>query len=484
MAQIPLLLHENPSEERQVISVSELNSQIKNLLEGQIGQIWLKGEISNFKAHSSGHLYFSLKDQNSQIRAVMFRTQAMRLKFRAQDGQEVLCRGSISVYVPRGDYQIYVEHMEPLGAGALQRAFEELKRKLAAEGLFDPTKKRPLPKRPRKIAVVTSPTGAAIRDILSILSRRAPSIPVIVVPALVQGAAAGPDLIRAFHQAQKIPAVDTIIIGRGGGSIEDMWCFNDESLARAIAASPIPVISAVGHEIDFTIADFVADVRAPTPSAAAELVATPDREYLEKFILSEERLVYLIGQLVSRLSDKWSHLKARLVDPSRRLRELYERAVELRSRLVQAQTRWQVAHTQKIQFLHHRLLTHPPQVQERLEQVNHLRTLLQQSMLTVWDKKNWSFLRLATLLDSLSPLAVLARGYSYQTNEKAQVLSSVYQVRLGDQVVTHVKDGQWISQILEIYPSQEKPEALSGGDPMREKKVATDKRPSKHSGKT
>ena len=452
MTQSLLSLTGSTNKERAILSVSELNHQIKNLLEGHVGNLWLKGEISNFKAHSSGHLYFSLKDQNSQIRAIMFRAQAMRLAFKVQDGQEVLCRGSISVYVPRGDYQIYVEHMEPLGAGALQRAFEELKRKLSAEGLFDPARKRPLPKRPRKIAVVTSPTGAAIRDILSILRRRAPSIPVMIVPALVQGASAATDLIRAFSLAQKIPEVDAIIIGRGGGSIEDMWCFNDESLARAIAASPIPVISAVGHEIDFTIADFVADVRAPTPSAAAELVATPDQEYLEKFIQCEDRLVYFIEQQLARLNDKCLQLKARLLDPSRRLQEFHVRAKELLTRLQQAQMRWYASQQQKIQFLYHRLLTHPPPVNQKLQQLNRYQELLQQSMKAVWDTKNWSFLRLASVLDSLSPLAVLARGYSYQTTENAAVLSSVYQVQAGQRVLTHLKDGFWVSQILSIHP--------------------------------
>ena len=257
------------SSEPSVLSVEQLNVYIKQLLEGQVGQVWVRGELSNFKAHTSGHFYFSLKDSKSQITAVMFRGHNARLKFKPTDGMEVIVRGRITVYEPRGNYQLMCEMMEPVGAGALQKAFEQLKMKLKAEGLFDAARKRPIPTFPRHIAIVTSPTGAAIRDIMNVLSRRAKSIQVTVVPTVVQGEAAAPQICEALAKAIKLRDVDAIIVGRGGGSIEDMWCFNDEKLARAIAASPIPIISAVGHEIDFTIADFVADLRAPTPSARA-----------------------------------------------------------------------------------------------------------------------------------------------------------------------------------------------------------------------
>ena len=257
-----------------VYSVEQLNITIRQTLEGQLGIVWLQAEISNFKPHSSGHFYFSLKDSKAQISAIMFRGSNSKLKFKPHDGLEVIVRGKITVYEPRGTYQIVCDSMEPVGAGALQKQFEQLKEKLKQEGLFDPLQKKVLPAFPKSIAVVTSPTGAAIQDILNIMSRRAPHVSVTVVPAIVQGAAAAPQICEAFRKAMLLKP-DVIIIGRGGGSIEDMWCFNDETLARLIASCDIPVISAVGHEIDFTICDFVADLRAPTPSAAAELVANP-----------------------------------------------------------------------------------------------------------------------------------------------------------------------------------------------------------------
>ncbi|HWU44750.1 MAG TPA: exodeoxyribonuclease VII large subunit, partial [Bdellovibrio sp.] len=248
------ILFSERAAEPSVLSIEQLNVQIKQLLEGQIGQVWVRGEISNFKAHTSGHFYFSLKDSKSQITAVMFRGHNSRLKFKPVDGMEVLVRARVSVYEPRGNYQLMCEMMEPVGAGALQKAFEQLKAKLKAEGLFEASRKRTLPHFPGHIAIVTSPTGAAIRDMMNVLSRRAKNIQITVVPTIVQGEGAAPQIIEAFKKAIALPDVDVIIIGRGGGSIEDMWCFNDEELARQIAASPIPVISAVGHEIDFTIA--------------------------------------------------------------------------------------------------------------------------------------------------------------------------------------------------------------------------------------
>ena len=238
--------------ENRILTVEQLNMQIRSLIEGQIGIVWIQAEISNFKPHTSGHFYFSLKDSKSQISAVMFRGHNSKLKFKPHDGLEVIARGRITVYEPRGSYQVAVESMEPVGAGALQKQFEQLKEKLKLEGLFDSSRKKAIPAHPQKVAIVTSPTGAAIQDILNIMNRRAKAVEVIVVPTIVQGAAAAPQIAEAFVKAERINP-DVIIIGRGGGSIEDMWCFNDEKLARLIAASKIPVISAVGHEIDFTI---------------------------------------------------------------------------------------------------------------------------------------------------------------------------------------------------------------------------------------
>ncbi|MDZ4224793.1 MAG: exodeoxyribonuclease VII large subunit, partial [bacterium] len=284
-----------------IFSVGELTRQIRSLLETSYAEVWITGEISNFKAHTNGHFYFTLKDDKSQINAVMFRGSNSRLAFKPEDGMEALCHGKVTVYEVRGQYQIVVDHIEPKGIGALQMAFEQLKKKLGKEGLFDAARKRTLPFLPKKIGVVTSPTGAAIRDILNILRRRFPEAGVLLVPVKVQGDGAKEEIAEAIRLLNQQGDVDVMIVGRGGGSIEDLWAFNEEVVARAIFASNIPVISAVGHEVDFTIADFTADMRAPTPSAAAELVI-PRKQDLEASLQNmRERL----NQAVSKDFPQW-----------------------------------------------------------------------------------------------------------------------------------------------------------------------------------
>ena len=284
-----------------IFSISELTKQIRSLLETSYAEVWVAGEISNFKAHTNGHFYFTLKDDKAQINAVMFRGSNSRLAFRPEDGMKVVCHGRLTVYEARGQYQIVVDHIEPKGIGALQMAFEQLKKKLGKEGLFEAARKRPLPFLPKKIGVVTSPTGAAIRDILNILRRRHPGVAVLLVPVKVQGDGAKEEIAEAIGLLNAREDIDVMIVGRGGGSIEDLWAFNEEIVARAIFSSKIPVISAVGHEIDFTIADFTADVRAPTPSAAAELVV-PRKQDLEASLQNmRERLM----QAVSKDFPQW-----------------------------------------------------------------------------------------------------------------------------------------------------------------------------------
>src|SRR5580700_5001795 len=276
--------------DRDVYSVSRLNREVRTLLERGFGMIWLEGEISNFSRPSSGHWYFSMKDAGAQVRCAMFRQRNMLCAFTARDGQKVLLRARIGLYEPRGEFQLLVEHMEDAGLGALKRQFDELAAKLAAEGLFAPERKRPLPALPKRIGVITSPSGAAIHDILHVLARRFAAIPVLLYPVAVQGAAAAAEIIAALALAGRRAECDVLILARGGGSLEDLWAFNDEALARAIVASPIPVITGIGHEIDFTIADFAADVRAPTPSAAAELVVPDAEEWLAAFVRLSTRL--------------------------------------------------------------------------------------------------------------------------------------------------------------------------------------------------
>ena len=419
------------SSEPSVLSVEQLNVYIKQLLEGQVGQVWVRGELSNFKAHTSGHFYFSLKDSKSQITAVMFRGHNARLKFKPTDGMEVIVRGRITVYEPRGNYQLMCEMMEPVGAGALQKAFEQLKMKLKAEGLFDAARKRPIPTFARHIAIVTSPTGAAIRDIMNVLSRRAKSIQVTVVPTVVQGEAAAPQICEALAKAIKLRDVDAIIVGRGGGSIEDMWCFNDEKLARAIAASPIPIISAVGHEIDFTIADFVADLRAPTPSAAAELVAKSSTELATKVKASERMLYMSLEKRLKYLREKMTGLSKRLVDPQRRLQDLELRNDDLLTRLELAMDRLVATRRHKVELASQRLGTPQDVIDRRQKELEYLSARSEKALLFAIEKKKARMGRVMAMLDGLSPLKVVDRGYSIVTKNK-QVIKSADQVKKGD----------------------------------------------------
>jgi exodeoxyribonuclease VII large subunit len=354
-----------------IYSVSELTVEIKGLLEDTFTGVWVEGEISNFKHHTSGHMYFTLKDDRGQLRAVMFRGSNRGLQFRPEDGLAVVVFGNVTIYEPRGEYQIYVERMEPKGLGALQLAFEQLKTRLEAEGLFDPARKRPIPLLPEKIGIVTSPTGAAIRDILHIIHRRFANVKILILPVRVQGEGAGSEIVEGIEVLNKRGDLDVIIVARGGGSIEDLWAFNEEPVARAIHASRTPVISAVGHETDFTIADFVADVRAPTPSAAAEIVISRKAELTQR-----------VDDLMSRLVN---HLRYRAERSGERLRSL-ER--------------------------HLRLLNPLERVQRQRERLQDGVLGLQSTMnhrLALW---RGELKTAAARLDSLSPLAILARGYS------------------------------------------------------------------------
>lgn len=428
------------SNEPSVLSVEQLNIYVKQLLEGQIGTVWVRGEISNFKAHTSGHFYFSLKDSKSQITAVMFRGHNARLKFKPTDGMEVIVRGRITVYEPRGNYQLMCEMMEPVGAGALQKAFEQLKLKLKAEGLFETSRKKPIPTFPRHIAIVTSPTGAAIRDMLNVLSRRAKSVQVTVVPTLVQGEAAAPQLREAFRKATALPDVDVIILGRGGGSIEDMWCFNDEGLARLIAASPLPVISAVGHEIDFTIADFVADLRAPTPSAAAELVAKSSGELVNK-VASLERMLHLsFEKKMKYLREKMLGLSKRLVDPKRRLQDLELRNDDLLSRLEFAMTKRLGERRHRVELNTQKLGSPRDLILDRAKDLLHLQSRAEKALQFSIERKKARIGKVIAMLDSLSPLKVVERGYSIVTKD-SKVIKSATQIRKGDVIDIRLAQG-------------------------------------------
>lgn len=428
------------------MSVEQLNVYIKQLLEGQMGVIWVRGEISNFKAHSSGHYYFSLKDPKSQITAVMFRGNNMRLKFKPHDGLEVIARARVTVYEPRGNYQLLVDNLEPVGAGALQKAYEQLKEKLKKEGLFEASRKKTLPLMPRKIAIVTSPTGAAIRDILNILSRRARSIEVIVVPTVVQGEAAIPLLKEAFQKAASIRGVDAIIIGRGGGSIEDMWCFNDEGLARLIANSSVPVISAVGHEIDFTIADFVADVRAPTPSAAAELVSKSSQELVVRLSSMDRLLLLAMRKALNIWTERVQLLKRNLVDPKRKLQDLALKNDDLMDRLERAWERRHDSWGHRISLFASRLVHPQKLIDKKRLRIESLETHQRQLMLRLMDRRRLRLEKFMSVMDSLSPLKVVDRGYSIVT-KNGKVVRSTQDVSSGDDLDIRVTDGTIKAQV-------------------------------------
>lgn len=389
--------------ERKVISVTAVNEYIKSILDSDafLSSVWIEGEISNFNNHyKTGHFYFSVKDEGGVLKAVMFRSYASKLPFMPENGMKVLIRGRISAYPRDGSYQIYCEEMEPDGVGSLYFAFEQLKKKLGAEGLFAPERKRPLPKIPKRIGVITSPTGAAVRDIINILGRRFPYAEAVLYPVLVQGADAPPQLIRAVKYFSFTKCVDVVIIGRGGGSIEDLWAFNNEELAKTIAMSEIPVISAVGHETDFTICDFVADRRAPTPSAAAELAVPETAELMHRISNVNKRNELLLSQKISRIKERLTYL------------------------------------TQ---------LTSPKNILHGIDEKRILGDMCFDRMLRAIERSNerggGRLAELSAKLGALSPLSILERGYSVALQGE-KTLKSVEQVSLGDSFTLRLRDGE------------------------------------------
>ncbi len=480
-----------PAPERQVLTVTELTRQIKDLLEGEFPILWVRGEISNFKRHTSGHWYFTLKDEGAQLRCACFRYQNRTIRFSPEDGLEVFARGRLSVYERRGEYQLIVELMEPVGVGSLQLAFEQLKKRLQAEGLFDPAHKKPLPLFPRKVGVVTSPTGAAIRDILRVLKRRNSGVSVLIYPVRVQGEGAAQEIAKAIRVMNEREDLDVLIVGRGGGSIEDLWAFNEESVARAIFNSDIPIISAVGHEIDFTIADFVADLRAPTPSAAAEQVAARRDELQERVASLGQRLIKAMHLKLTTLRHRLAELQARRgFDRSRGLlREHAQRLDDLHHRLQTAMRaqlqRWRdryvhLAHRmaglrlreylaaergrlnvyenrlahglrRQLEVARQRLavaaetlmsLGLRETIAQRRGQVAISATRLHNAMSQQMAAARQRLRIAAGKLDALSPLAVLSRGYAIVWGPQGTILRRASEVSPGDRVRIRLHRGQ------------------------------------------
>ncbi len=482
-----------------IFTVTQLNYSVRHLLEVELGQVWLTGEISNFSQPVSGHWYLTLKDENAQVRCAMFKMKNLRVNFRPQNGMQVLVRASVSLYEPRGDYQLIIESMQMAGDGLLQQQFEGLKMKLAAQGLFAQEHKKPIPKFVKRVGIITSPSGAALQDILHILNRRDPSLQVVIYPTLVQGKEATQDIIDTIRLANQRKECDVLIVGRGGGSLEDLWCFNEEAVAYAIYQSELPIISAVGHETDVTIADFVADLRAPTPSAAAELVSRDQQEIVRQLQHHLNMVNLAFDRLWAEKLSRFQHLNLRLnaQSPAKQLELLHFKLTQIFDRLqgrlgqslklkeqkiaqlflrVQAkhpsrQLEMQKLHLtqqetrlckqieqlfnakrQKFYFAKQRLdnstLPHNISRQnQNLQQLSHRLTYLIEKQFT---KQQQGFHALCTKLDGLSPLKILGRGYSITQNDQQHVIINTKQIAKGDRITTQLANGQILSEVIAI----------------------------------
>lgn len=482
-----------------IFTVTQLNYSVRHLLEVELGQVWLTGEISNFSQPVSGHWYLTLKDENAQVRCAMFKMKNLRVNFRPQNGMQVLVRASVSLYEPRGDYQLIIESMQMAGDGLLQQQFEGLKMKLAAQGLFAQEHKKPIPKFVKRVGIITSPSGAALQDILHILNRRDPSLQVVIYPTLVQGKEATQDIIDTIRLANQRKECDVLIVGRGGGSLEDLWCFNEEMVAYAIYQSELPIISAVGHETDVTIADFVADLRAPTPSAAAELVSRDQQEIVRQLQHHLNMVNLAFDRLWAEKLSRFQHINLRLnaQSPAKQLELLHFKLTQIFDRLqgrlgqslklkeqkiaqlflrVQAKHPSRQLELQKLhltqretrlckqieqlfnvkrqkfyfakQWLDNSTLPHNISRQnQNLQQLSHRLTYLIEKQFT---KQQQGFHALCTKLDGLSPLKILGQGYSITQNDQQHVITNTKQITNGDRITTQLVNGQILSEVIAI----------------------------------
>lgn len=441
------------SADQHVYSVSELSRDVSALLESAFPALWIEGEISNFSSPSSGHWYFTLKDNQAQIRCAMFRPRVRSVRFQPEPGKHVLVRAKVSLYEPRGDFQLIVEEMEEAGAGALQRALEELKQRLSAEGLFDVARKKPLPLFARQIGVITSPTGAALRDILSVLKRRFPSIPVLIYPTPVQGQGAGQKIAQAIALADARKDCDVLILARGGGSLEDLWSFNEEVVARAVAGCEIPIVCGVGHETDFTMADFVADRRAPTPSAAAEMVSPNGEEWLAQFARQDKRLVMLVRATLNQVGERLRSLGQRLQHPSRRLQTWTQRLDELERRLHQGWRATQIQRTHRLATLHGLVRSVAPEnrLAKLRNELGFLSVRLHQSEARQLDRYRNRLLLAVHSLETVSPLATLQRGYAIVAGKDGHVIRSVDQASIGQEIEIRLGQGKVGAVVVKLH---------------------------------
>lgn len=442
------------------LTVKALTKYIKRKFEADphLREVYVKGELSNVKIHTSGHIYFTLKDEASRINAAMFRTQASKLKFRPEDGMQVYIRGDVNVYEASGSYQLYVTTMEPDGIGGLFIAFNQLKERLLKEGLFNPAFKQPIPKFPKTVGVLTATTGAAIRDICTTIKRRYPLAEVLIYPTLVQGAAAAPNIAENIRLANNQQLCDVLIVGRGGGSIEDLWAFNEEIVARAIFESRIPIISAVGHETDTTIADFVADLRAPTPTAAAELAVPHQQELLQRTLSSKS---YLHQMLTSKLNLERNRLTKLqnsypLANPERLYRPFTEKLVQLDSLIERASSLYIMKKKHELQQLDSAIKTLSPKmsIQYYGKQLDQLTNSLTRDVFTNLNTKKETYVSVVRTLEALNPLSVMSRGFSVAYKEN-KLINSISQVSTDDEITIHFQDGKANAKIVSTLQNEE-----------------------------
>ena len=440
------------------ITVSQLNRKAKNLLEQGIARLWVEGEISNLSRPASGHIYLSLKDENAQVSAAWFRQRQRGPAIGFKNGDKVLACGRVSIYEARGNYQLIIEQMEPAGEGVLKQRFDALKKKLLAEGLFDEDRKQELPSLPSRIGVITSPSGAAIRDIVSVLRRRFPAVPVVVYPAAVQGEAAPGELMAALDTAIQRDECDVLIIGRGGGSLEDLWAFNDEALARAIAECPIPIVSAVGHEVDFTISDFVADLRAPTPSGAAEIVVPSQHDWLRRVNTLAVRIGRIGERAVQDRAQELDWLGKRLfaASPEATLRRQHNSLRENRSRIAAAMRTQLLELQNDAQALRSDLMQQSPAlaVQRSIGQLATLRQRLGSGVHDALSDVTHRIALLGRALNSVSPLATLDRGYAIVLNEEGKALTNAAQASTGDEIRARLSKGELVANVTKVIKEQ------------------------------
>ncbi|AOE50289.1 exodeoxyribonuclease VII large subunit [Kangiella sediminilitoris] len=447
----PILQPQEPTEQRKVYSVAEIALRVRRQLEQEIGQIWITGEISNLATPRSGHWYFTLKDSDAQLRCAMFKNRNRSVRFNPEDGQQVLLRAKLSLYEPRGDLQLIAEYMEPAGEGALQIAFNRLKEKLNNEGLFDPELKRPIPAYPNKIGIITSATGAAIRDVLTVLKRRMPQVPIIIYPTQVQGEKAAKTIIQQLKVANERQECDVLLVTRGGGSLEDMWCFNDEQLAREIRNSRIPVVSAVGHEVDTSISDLVADLRAPTPSAAAEMMVPNRIDILHKFQTLERRLINEFQHRLEVTHARLDKLTTRIVHPKQRLAQSQIDLQRLIKQLNTSQERLLEQKASSLSTLSARLKSYNPHkhLEQSTERLVIKEKQLRQAIKHQLKYSQQTFALAAQKLNDISPLATLKRGYSITQDEAGKPLKSATEAKKAKILVTRLNEGEVRSKVID-----------------------------------